>query len=59
MYLYVSVEFPTTLFGEKLRGQVEERLIFYDTGTVPRKNVIVMKEAIELVEAEKSLQLAL
>lgn len=57
--MYVSVEFPTTLFGEKLRGQVEERLIFYDTGTVPRKNVVVMKEAIELVEAEKSLQLAL
>ena len=39
-------EQPTTTFGEKLKGQVEERLTFYETGAAPRKNVDVMKEAI-------------
>ncbi|XP_032806593.2 nucleolar protein 56 isoform X2 [Petromyzon marinus] len=38
-------EIPTTVFGEKLRDQVEERLSFYETGTAPRKNIDVMKEA--------------
>ncbi|XP_020571272.1 nucleolar protein 56-like [Phalaenopsis equestris] len=37
----------TTIFGEKLREQVEERLDFYDKGVAPRKNVDVMKAAIE------------
>jgi len=41
-------EFPNSIFGEKLREQVEERLKFYESGDVPRKNVDVMKEAIEL-----------
>merc|ERR1712212_1346739 len=35
----------TTVFGEKLRDQVEERLNFYETGNIPRKNVEVMSEA--------------
>jgi len=39
-------ENPTTIFGEKLREQVEERLKFYEVGEVPRKNVDVMKEAL-------------
>jgi len=34
------------LFGEKLKEQVEERLKFYETGETPRKNVLVMEEAI-------------
>lgn len=34
------------MFGEKLRDQVEERLKFYETGEIPRKNVEVMQEAI-------------
>uniref|UniRef100_A0A8C5Q170 Nucleolar protein 56 n=1 Tax=Leptobrachium leishanense TaxID=445787 RepID=A0A8C5Q170_9ANUR len=42
-------EIPTSVFGEKLREQVEERLAFYETGEAPRKNLDVMKEA--LVEA--------
>ncbi|KAJ1211787.1 hypothetical protein NDU88_007138, partial [Pleurodeles waltl] len=42
-------EFPTSVFGDKLREQVEERLSFYETGEAPRKNLDVMKEA--LVEA--------
>ncbi|XP_028788150.1 nucleolar protein 56-like [Neltuma alba] len=37
----------STAFGEKLREQVEERLDFYDKGVAPRKNLDVMKAAIE------------
>lgn len=40
-------ESGTTAFGEKLREQVEERLDFYDKGVAPRKNIDVMKSAIE------------
>ncbi|CAN4108914.1 unnamed protein product [Withania somnifera] len=40
----------TTTFGEKLREQVEERLDFYDKGVAPRKNLDVMKSALEAVE---------
>ncbi|KAG8007478.1 Nucleolar protein 56, partial [Nibea albiflora] len=43
----VFTEVPTSVFGDKLRGQVEERLSFYETGEVPRKNVDVMKEAVK------------
>ncbi|XP_016043613.2 nucleolar protein 56 [Erinaceus europaeus] len=39
-------EVPTSVFGEKLREQVEERLSFYETGEIPRKNLEVMKEAV-------------
>lgn len=38
---------PTHIFGEKLRQQVEDRLKFYETGEVPKKNIDVMKEALE------------
>jgi len=34
-----------SVFGEKLREQVEDRLKFYDSGEVPKKNVDVMTEA--------------
>jgi nucleolar protein 56 len=46
---------PTTKFGQKLNAQVEERLKFYDTGALPRKNVDVMKEALNeaLSEADQ------
>jgi nucleolar protein 56 len=37
----------SSIFGEKLREQVEERLEFYDKGIAPRKNLDVMKAAIE------------
>ncbi|KAK9080548.1 hypothetical protein SSX86_000306 [Deinandra increscens subsp. villosa] len=40
-------EKSTTSFGEKLREQVEERLDFYDKGVAPRKNIDVMKSAME------------
>lgn len=39
-------EISSSVFGEKLREQVEERLEFYDKGVAPRKNVDVMKEAV-------------
>merc|ERR1712045_973541 len=39
----------TTVFGEKLRDQVEERLAFLTEGTTPRKNIEVMQEAIKAV----------
>ncbi|KAF0907391.1 hypothetical protein E2562_015883 [Oryza meyeriana var. granulata] len=40
-------ELNTSVFGQKLREQVEERLDFYDKGIAPRKNLDVMKSAIE------------
>jgi len=39
-------ETPSSVFGEKLKDQVEERLKFYETGDVPRKNEEVMHEAL-------------
>ena len=46
------------VFGQKLRDQVEERLSFFESGELPRKNIEVMQEAISEYEAEK-LQLPL
>ncbi|KAJ8779243.1 hypothetical protein J1605_012705 [Eschrichtius robustus] len=43
---------PTSVFGEKLREQVEERLSFYETGDCPRKNLDIMKES--MVQAEEA-----
>jgi len=48
--LYLNAERGTTVFGEKLREQVEERLDFYDKGVAPRKNIDVMQSAIETAE---------
>ncbi|KAG8097242.1 hypothetical protein GUJ93_ZPchr0013g34620 [Zizania palustris] len=42
-------ESATSVFGQKLREQVEERLDFYDKGIAPRKNLDVMKAAINSV----------
>ncbi|CAG4973573.1 unnamed protein product [Colias eurytheme] len=47
-------ENQTTVFGEKLRQQVEDRLKFYETGDIPMKNIEVMKLAME--EAEQQNQ---
>merc|ERR1712007_347754 len=44
----------TTVFGEKLKDQVEERLVFLTEGTKPRKNLEVMQEAI--TEVKKRLK---
>ncbi|XP_065606318.1 nucleolar protein 56, partial [Cyrtonyx montezumae] len=48
---FLRCEVPTSVFGDKLREQVEERLAFYETGEPPRKNLDVMKEAV--VEANE------
>ncbi|KAI3727034.1 hypothetical protein L1987_66842 [Smallanthus sonchifolius] len=45
-------ESSTTSFGDKLREQVEERLEFYDKGVAPRKNIDVMKAAMENVASQ-------
>uniref|UniRef100_A0A1A9WNM4 Nucleolar protein 56 n=1 Tax=Glossina brevipalpis TaxID=37001 RepID=A0A1A9WNM4_9MUSC len=45
---------PTSAFGASLKAQVEERLKFYETGEIPRKNIEVMKEAI-LTANQKSI----
>jgi len=47
-------EVPTSVFGVKMKGQVEERMKFYQTGDVPRKNIDVMKEALVEFEQEKA-----
>ncbi|CAB3397380.1 unnamed protein product [Caenorhabditis bovis] len=38
---------PVSTYGEYLRGQVEDRLEYFTNGTVPKKNIEVMKEAEE------------
>lgn len=37
-------------FGEMLKAQVEERLDFYDSGKIPRKNADCMKEVADEVK---------
>lgn len=39
-------DLPTNIFGMKLKEQVEDRLKFYETGDIPRKNVDVMTDAL-------------
>ncbi|KAA8491775.1 Nucleolar protein 56 [Porphyridium purpureum] len=43
----------SNVFGIKLRQQVEDRLHFYETGSQPRRNLDVMKEAV--AEAHSAL----
>ncbi|KAH3790086.1 nucleolar protein 56-like isoform X2 [Dreissena polymorpha] len=40
-------DIPTSVYGEFLRQQVEDRLKFYETGEAPKKNVDVMHEAVQ------------
>lgn len=51
------LESQTKVYGEQLKQQVEDRLKFYESGEIPRKNVEVMKEAMEIasqqIEEEK------
>lgn len=49
----LPAEVPTSVFGDKLREQVEERLAFYETGEPPRKNLEVMKEAVVEVRRKR------
>jgi len=47
-------EQPSTVFGSKLKEQVEDRLKFFETGDIPKKNVDVMTEAIDALKKENS-----
>ncbi len=46
-------EIPTTIFGDHLKQQVVDRLKFYDNGTLPAKNVDVMKIALQEADVER------
>lgn len=43
----------TSIFGEKLKDQVEQRLAFLAEGTTPQKNIEAMQEAIKQVAKAK------
>jgi len=45
----------TSAFGSELRDQVEERLKFFETGDVPRKNIDVMKGVIAKIAAAEAV----
>merc|ERR1712076_38256 len=47
-------EVSTKIFGEKLKEQVEDRLKFYESGDLQKKNVDAMQEAIAAVKEEAS-----
>jgi len=47
-------EQPSTVFGSKMKEQVEDRLKFFETGDIPKKNVDVMTEAIDALKKENS-----
>jgi len=44
---------PLATFGEFLKQQVEERFAYFETGAVPRKNLVVMSEAANEAAAVK------
>jgi len=45
-------EQSSTIFGTKLKEQVEDRLKFFETGEIPKKNLDVMTEAIQALKKE-------
>merc|ERR1712001_364563 len=47
-------EHATNIFGSKLKEQVEDRLKFFETGEIPKKNMDVMNEALETIKKEES-----
>merc|ERR1712029_351451 len=47
-------ESSTNVFGSKLKEQVEDRLKFFETGDIPKKNLDVMMEAVESLKKEES-----
>ncbi len=46
-------ENTTNIFGSKLKEQVEDRLKFFETGDIPKKNLDVMVEAMEAIKKEE------
>merc|ERR1719266_2673545 len=47
-------EQSNNVFGNKLKDQVEDRLKFFETGEIPKKNLDVMTEAMELIKKDNS-----
>merc|ERR1739844_59574 len=47
-------EHATNILGSKLKEQVEDRLKFFETGDIPKKNMDVMNEALETIKKEES-----
>merc|ERR1712020_462021 len=45
-------EHATNIFGSKLKEQGEDRLKFFETGEIPKKNLDVMTEAMEAIKKE-------
>ena len=43
----VKLDVPTSKFGEALRGQVEERLNFFETGAPPSKNSDAIRKVLD------------
>lgn len=50
--IFLPSETPTSIYGNSLKQQVEDRLKFYESGEAPRKNVEVMEEAMALAETQ-------
>ncbi len=50
---FIWKEIPTSVFGDRLRQQVTDRLKFYDSGELPAKNVDVMQLALQEAEIER------
>lgn len=44
--MHIFTDIPTSVFGEHLRQQVEDRLKFYETGEAPAKNIDIMRHAL-------------
>ena len=49
----ISVENPTAKFGEALRAQVEQRLVFFEKGEPPTKNSDVIQKVLQELAAEQ------
>merc|ERR1712020_391671 len=45
-------EQSNNVFGNKLKDQVEDRLKFFETGEIPKKNLDVMTEAMQAIKEE-------
>lgn len=48
-------DLPTNIFGQKLKEQVEDRLKFYETGDIPKKNVDVMTDALAEAQVARAV----
>ena len=53
MFSQLTADIPTSVFGDRLKIQVQDRLKFYDSGELPAKNVDVMQLALQEAEVER------